>query len=251
MSSRGAVGPLSASGERLALPGQRSSRRDDQTRETKRRLIGAAIGLLGEVGWRRTTIEQIADRAGVAKGTFFVHFKTKEAIVLTLVQLQVGAASVARDAALADGGSAVDALRAATMTLGAQAAASIELSRAVLIASLESREVGGATDEVFTGLFERMMADAQVGLEQGLLEGPPSTTAETVASLLMASYLGAALHCASAPRAKPLSEVLTPLVEAVLAALTPRRTRAARPAGTSRPRKIKSTKKTTRRGAAR
>jgi AcrR family transcriptional regulator len=217
----GSPSPLSNSGERPTLP--RSSRRDDQTRETKRRLIGAAIGLLGEVGWRRTTVEQIAERAGVAKGTFFVHFKTKEAIVLSLVQAQIGAASAARDAALARGGSPVDCLRAATMTLGIQAASSIELSRAVLIASLESREVGGATDAVFMQLHTRMIEDAREALEQGLLEGPD---AETVASLLMASYLGAALHCASAPRAKPLAEVLTPLVEAALVALTPSRARA-------------------------
>ena len=187
----------------------RASRRDDQTRETKRRLIGAAIGLLAEVGWRATTVERIVARAGVAKGTFFVHFKTKEAIVLSLVQAQVGAASAARDAMLADGGTAVDALRAATLTL----------SRAVLIASLESREVGSATDAVFMQLHARMLEDAEEALGQGLLEGPD---AETVASLLMASYLGAALHCTSAPRAKPLAEVLTPLVDAALAALAPK-----------------------------
>jgi AcrR family transcriptional regulator len=211
---------LTISGERPAL---RRSRRDDQTRETKRRLISAAIGLLGEVGWRRTTVEQIVERAGVAKGTFFVHFKTKEAIVLALVQAQISAATAAREAVLARGGSAVDCLRAATMTLGVQAASSIELSRAVLIASLESREVGGATDAVFGQLHTRMIDDAREALEKGLLEGPD---AETVASLLMASYLGAALHCASAPGAKPLSEVLTPLVDAALVALTPSRTRA-------------------------
>ena len=215
---------LTASGERRSLTAParaaRGSRRDDQTRETKRRLISAAVGLVGEVGWRRTTVEQIAERAGVAKGTFFVHFKTKEAVVLTLVEAQIGAASVARDAVLARGGSPVDGLRAATMTLGTQAASSIELSRAVLIASLESREVGRATDVVFMQLHARMIEDASEALAQGLLQGPD---AETVASLLMASYLGAALHCASAPRAKPLSEVLTPLVDAALLALTPAR----------------------------
>ena len=95
---------LAVSGERPALASSRPRLRDDQTRETKRRLVGAAIGLLSEVGWRRTTVEQIAERAGVAKGTFFVHFKTKEAIVLSLVEAQIGAASAAREAVLADGG---------------------------------------------------------------------------------------------------------------------------------------------------
>ena len=116
----------------------------------------------------------------------------------------------------ARGGSVIERLDAATMTLGTQAAASIELSRAVLIASLESREVGSATDAVFGRLFLRMTEDAREGIANGELRGPDP---ETVASLLMASYLGATLHCASSPHAKPLGEVLRPLVDATLAAL--------------------------------
>jgi AcrR family transcriptional regulator len=197
----------------------RSSRRDDQTRETKRRLVTATIELVMEVGWRRTTVEQIAERAGVAKGTFFVHFKTKEAVVVTLVQLQIGAACAAREAVIARGGSPIERLEAATMTLGTQAAASIELSRAVLIASLESREVGGATDAVFARLFVFMLDDANEALAAGTIEG---ADAETIAGLLMACYLGAALHCTSSPRAKPLPDVLRPLVNATLAALAPK-----------------------------
>jgi AcrR family transcriptional regulator len=211
----------------------RSNRRDDQRRETKLRLVTAAIALVGEVGWKRTTVEQIAERAGVAKGTFFVHFKTKEAIVVTLVQLQIGAATAARDAVAARGGSVIERLEAATMTLGVQAAANTELSRAVLIASLESREVGSATDAVFGRLFARMTEDAREGLASGALRG---ADAETVASLLMASYLGATLHCASSPHAKPLAEVLRPLVDATLAAL------AVKPAATTT--KTKATKTT-------
>lgn len=215
-----------------------SSRRDDQARETKRRLVEAAVELVSEGGWRRTTVEQIAERAGVAKGTFFVHFKTKEAIVLTLVNLQVGAATAARDAVLARGGSVLERLEAATMMLGTQASANIEISRAVLIASLESREVGGATDAVFGRLFARMVEDAREGLASGELAGPDP---DTIASLLMASYLGAALHWTSSPHAKPLAEVLRPLVTATLTSL------AARPAAATKTRKTTKTTTTKKR----
>jgi AcrR family transcriptional regulator len=210
--------PSPARSNVVDLNAARSTRREDQTRETKRRLVGAAMELVSEVGWRRTTVEQIAERARVAKGTFFVHFKTKEAIVVTLVQLQIAAASAARDAVVARGGSVVERLDAATMTLGTQAASNIELSRAVLIASLESREVGGANDAVFGRLFSRMTEDAREGIANGELDGPDP---ETISSLLMASYLGAALHCTSSPSAKPLAEVLRPLVDATLRALAP------------------------------
>jgi hypothetical protein len=123
------------------------------------------------------------------------------------------------------------------MTLGTQAAASIELSRAVLIASLESREVGGACDAVFGRLFLRMTEDAREGIESGAISGPD---AETVVSLLMASYLGAALHCTSSPHAKPLAEVLRPLVDATLAALAPRNA----PRTKARPKAVARTKDT-------
>ncbi len=214
-----------------AAGAERTNRRDDQRRETKRRLVAAAIELVAEVGWKRTTVEQIAERAGVAKGTFFVHFKTKEAIVVTLVQLQIGAASAARDAVAARGGSVRERLSEATVMLGKQAAASVELSRAVLIASLESREVGSATDAVFGRLFARMTEDAREGIASGELHGADP---ETVASLLMASYLGATLHCASSPHAKPLVEVLRPLVDATLAALAAPTSQPARASRASR-----------------
>jgi AcrR family transcriptional regulator len=205
---------------------RRPSRRDDQTRETKRRLVVAAVELVMEVGWRRTTVEQIAERAGVAKGTFFVHFKTKEAIVITLVQLQIGAARAARETVVAKGGSAASRLRTATLTLGAQAAASIELSRAVLIACMESSEVGSESDAVFKQLYSLMIDDAREALatgEFGSHDGSPD--AETAAGLLMACYLGATLHCTSSPAAKPLDDVLRPLVDATLAALTAKKPR--------------------------
>lgn len=233
-----ALPALSDTQERAVVA--RSTRRDDQTRETRRRLLAAAMELVAEVGWRRTTVEQIAERAGVAKGTFFVHFKAKEAIVVTLVQFQTATATAARDAVVAREGSAIERLQAATMTLGAAAATNIELSRAVLIASLESREVGGASDAVFKELHARMIEDAHEALAQGLIEGPD---AETVAGLLMACYLGATLHWTSSPNAKPLAEVLRPLVDATLAALAPKTTARAAKATKAVAKKITKAKK--------
>jgi AcrR family transcriptional regulator len=191
------------------------SLRDQRAIETRGRLVRAAIELVLVHGWRKTTVEQIAARAGVAKGTFFVHFPTKEAIVLALMQKQVAAAITARDEALGSGQSALARLRAATMTLGELAAANIELSRAVLIASLESRDVGQAGDEVFSHVYAKMIEDATEARRQGLVV---DVDPETLAGQLMASYLGAALHCTSNPRAKPLPELLGPLVDATLAA---------------------------------
>ncbi|MGL1931889.1 MAG: TetR/AcrR family transcriptional regulator [Desulfotalea sp.] len=45
-------------------------------------IIKAATELFGEKGYRETTTADIRKRAGVAQGTLFYHFKSKEGIIL-------------------------------------------------------------------------------------------------------------------------------------------------------------------------
>jgi len=61
------------------------SRRERKKRETRQRLMEAALRLFQEQGYDRTTVGQIAEEADVAKGTFFNYFETKEAILPALV----------------------------------------------------------------------------------------------------------------------------------------------------------------------
>lgn len=49
----------------------RSTLRTDQARETRRAIISAARDLFIELGWSRTTIDAVADRAGVSRKTVF------------------------------------------------------------------------------------------------------------------------------------------------------------------------------------
>jgi AcrR family transcriptional regulator len=48
---------------------------------TKNKLFETAIGLIKENGYDSVTISQICEKAGVAKGTFYVHYKSKEDII--------------------------------------------------------------------------------------------------------------------------------------------------------------------------
>jgi AcrR family transcriptional regulator len=192
----------------------RKSRAD----ETGRRIFAAARALFEEQGYAETTIDAIARRAGVAKGTFFVHFATKDAVITELVGIQTRKALEARDAAIADGPLA--ALRATVMTLGSQAGASRRLSRAVLAATLEKQAVGDATGKLFDGVLQQMIADARAA---GVAD------ARMLAHTLMTSYLGAVLNFTTTPRTPPLTELLAPLVEEKLHA-----TQIARPARRAR-----------------
>ena len=49
----------------------------------------AAIRLFVKHGYAATSVEQITREAGVGKGTFFVHFATKDAVVTQVVRDQV------------------------------------------------------------------------------------------------------------------------------------------------------------------
>ena len=48
---------------------------------SRERLVDAALTLFGEQGYQATTVDQIADRAGVTARTFFRHFPDKEEVL--------------------------------------------------------------------------------------------------------------------------------------------------------------------------
>ena len=52
------------------------------------RLIQVATQLFSERGYRKTSIDDIAERAGIAKGTVYLHFKTKLDILMSAVALE-------------------------------------------------------------------------------------------------------------------------------------------------------------------
>lgn len=62
------------------------SRRERKKRETRQRLMEAALRLFREQGYDGTTVGQIAEAADVAKGTFFNYFETKEAVLPSLAE---------------------------------------------------------------------------------------------------------------------------------------------------------------------
>ena len=65
------------------MSAQRSGERDSQEERDKRqlraeRILDAAAELIQRWGYNKTTIDDIAKRAGVAKGTIYLHWKTRE-----------------------------------------------------------------------------------------------------------------------------------------------------------------------------
>src|SRR5580704_18735687 len=70
--------------KRAAEP--RAGRREKNKEETKDRILNAALVLFREKGLERTTTREISKRAGIADGTLFNYFKTKEDLALYFFQ---------------------------------------------------------------------------------------------------------------------------------------------------------------------
>lgn len=71
------------------------SRRERQKAETREQLYRAALRVFAERGLSASTVEEITKAAGVAKGTFFNYFRTKEEVFSVFIEIQlanVGAA---------------------------------------------------------------------------------------------------------------------------------------------------------------
>ena len=83
---------------------------------TRQKLYAAAVTLIAEKGFSSTTVDEIAERAGVAKGTVYYNFAGKNELFEELLRHGVGRLTCslreAAQAAVAEGGSRVDALDA-------------------------------------------------------------------------------------------------------------------------------------------
>ncbi len=103
-----------AGGARGAGTGSPRTRRSRDT--TRRKLFQAAVTLIAEQGFSSTTVEEIAERAGVAKGTVYYNFASKNELFEELLRHGVELLTAdLREAGRANaraGGGRVDALDA-------------------------------------------------------------------------------------------------------------------------------------------
>ncbi|AGP58576.1 MULTISPECIES: TetR/AcrR family transcriptional regulator [Streptomyces violaceusniger group] len=83
---------------------------------TRQKLFEAAVTLIAEQGFSSTTVDEIAERAGVAKGTVYYNFASKTVLFEELLQhgieLLTASLQTAADENAERGGSHVDALDA-------------------------------------------------------------------------------------------------------------------------------------------
>jgi AcrR family transcriptional regulator len=143
------------------------SRRERKKDETRHRIFHAAIDLFREKGFEQTTVDDITEKADVAKGTFFNYFRRKEAVLAFLSETRLQAIADNAEAFLAEARPAREKL----MDLYSSAASAYEedreLSRYVLI-ELMTR-LFSPTEEVVVRWHEQIVWLVTQGQENGEL----------------------------------------------------------------------------------
>ena len=70
--------------EQTAVPSRRAPKGDKRER-TRAKLIGVAAQVIGERGYERVTLEEVAMRAGMTRGAIYGNFKDREDLILAVV----------------------------------------------------------------------------------------------------------------------------------------------------------------------
>lgn len=67
------------------VPRKRKLRRAEKTEANRRALVNAAAEVIGEYGYEGASISRITDRAGLAQGTFYLYFDSRQQLFDTLL----------------------------------------------------------------------------------------------------------------------------------------------------------------------
>jgi AcrR family transcriptional regulator len=181
------------------------------------RLYDAAVTLFREQGYENTTVDQITRRAGVAKGTFFNYFPTKDAVLRYMGEREIGRLG----AASLTGGStsAVGNLKRFMAALATGMERDRELvklifAKGMAVPDLLCGDAGGFSVQPTTGLLIRRA--------QHLGEINRDLDPDILAGALDALYLQQLVRWCEAGTPYPLRERLTGIVDLLMMGIAAR-----------------------------
>jgi AcrR family transcriptional regulator len=65
------------------------TKRQVQAMETKKRIYDSAVELFQKYGFENVSVDDIVEKSGVAKGTFYVHFNSKDSLITSEIAAYV------------------------------------------------------------------------------------------------------------------------------------------------------------------
>ncbi len=179
--------------------------------ERRDRLYEAALALFREQGYEQTTVDQIARRAGLAKGTFFNYFATKDVILRYMGEREIGRLGAA--SMLGSSASAVANLKRFMAAL----AGSLEADRALIQLIFDK---GITVPELMTGnaggFSIKPAASLMMRRAQKLREINPLLDPDVLADALDALYLQQLVRWCNAETPYPLGERMTGMLDLLL-----------------------------------
>jgi AcrR family transcriptional regulator len=172
-------------------------RRERNKIRVKERLYDAAMTLFAEQGYDETSIDEIAERADVARGTFFNYFQRKEDLLGAWGEERRGSllATLSGDSGGAD--SAVEQLRYCLTILGGMNEGHRQQTESLLMAWVRAGRPL-LEDPYLADLFARIIAE---GVQRGEFHG--RFTAHQIGNALRDLYLGSLYRwCGRSDRAR-------------------------------------------------
>ena len=196
-----------------------SGRREQAKLERRERLYEAALTLFRGQGYEATTVAQITRRAGLAKGTFFNYFPTKDAVLRYLAVREIGRLGNAVLSGRNGSGSALAKLKSLMSTLARSLKQDRELiclvfSKGISVPELLAGDAGGFSLQPMASLLIRRA--------QRTGEINPDVDPDMLAAALDALYLQQLVRWCRADSAHDLEERLTGIVDLLLLGISAR-----------------------------
>lgn len=169
------------------------NKKDEQRAASTENILACALDLFVKNGYRGTTIDQIAAKAELTKGAIYFYFKTKDAIMLRL--LDQAEENVVDPIAehLAGAGPGADAKL--VRFIHSQSKLGVTSPQQVLLLILVSIEFCGTASEIelrVKAIYERMYRHIEAIIEQGQREGTfrSDISCSDMTSIVMAAHDG-------------------------------------------------------------
>jgi AcrR family transcriptional regulator len=184
-------------------------------------ILAAAKQLFGHYGYRRTSIDDIAQEARIAKGTVYLYFKSKEEIFRALCQQLL-------DTVLSAAEEACRATGPIEQRLRQMLAAKFDYLFELVHRSIHARELIDAKNQLSADIFSQadrrylrmLSAVIAEAAERGEFDlRPVDLDADTVAELLVRSAAGNEFYGSTPPTPAVLRKRLDALVRVFLTGL--------------------------------
>ena len=195
-------------------PEQMLSRRERKKRETRKRILDAAVALMSERAFDEVRIEDICTAADVANATFFLHFSNKQALVRAFGDdITERLKAVALDPDL----NARERLQRLLARYLREWQEHRNLMHQIIVQFVSTAAASTSFNEVAPGLVDIVGQTIRRGQEQGEFLG--SIKPEIASLALVASWNAIALSTPRAPDATDTEKALRQTLDLFLVAL--------------------------------